>query len=76
MISLHEIYRVYFRSLILVMVISLLACDSTMEKQMSKVALNTPAPNFTLDDFQNNAVNLADFKGKKNVVLIFNRGFS
>jgi peroxiredoxin len=42
---------------------------------MSKVTLNTPAPNFTLNDFQGNPVTLADFFGKKNVVLVFNRGF-
>jgi len=43
---------------------------------MSKIALNTLAPDFTLDDFQGRRVRLADFRGKKNVVLIFNRGFA
>jgi peroxiredoxin len=43
---------------------------------MSRVTLNTPAPDFTLNDFQDNPVKLADFFGKKNVVLVFNRGFS
>ncbi len=43
---------------------------------MSKIALNTLAPDFALDDFQGRQVRLADFRGKKNVVLIFNRGFA
>lgn len=43
---------------------------------MSKIALNTPAPDFALDDFQGRLVRLADLRGKKNVVLIFNRGFA
>lgn len=42
---------------------------------MSQVSLNTPAPDFALDDFQGRLVHLADFRGKKNVVLVFNRGF-
>ncbi|MCP4425114.1 MAG: redoxin domain-containing protein [Chloroflexi bacterium] len=42
---------------------------------MSKVKLNPPAPDFTLPDFENKPVSLSDFRGKKNVVLIFNRGF-
>jgi peroxiredoxin len=42
---------------------------------MSRVALQTPAPDFTLTDFKGETVRLADFKGRKNVLLIFNRGF-
>ncbi len=41
----------------------------------NRVALNTPAPDFTLTDFQGETVRLSDFKGQKNVLLIFNRGF-
>lgn len=43
---------------------------------MSKVALNKPAPEFTLNDYQGQSVKLADFKGVKHVVLVFNRGFT
>jgi peroxiredoxin len=43
---------------------------------MSKVALNKPAPDFELDDYEGNTVRLSDFGGQKNVVLIFNRGFT
>jgi peroxiredoxin len=43
---------------------------------MSKVKLNKPAPEFDLDDFQGQPVKLADFRGKKNILLVFNRGFT
>ena len=36
---------------------------------------STTAPDFVLEDFQGHAVRLSDFRQKKNVVLIFNRGF-
>jgi peroxiredoxin len=42
---------------------------------MPKVTLNSPAPDFILQDFQGNMVSLAHFKGKQNVLLVFNRGF-
>ena len=35
----------------------------------------TAAPDFTLDDFQGQPVSLASFRGQRNVVLVFNRGF-
>jgi peroxiredoxin len=42
---------------------------------MAKVELNTHAPEFTLPDFNGRSVALADFKGRKNVLLVFNRAF-
>jgi peroxiredoxin len=42
---------------------------------MSRAELNKPAPAFTLTDFKGREVSLADFQGKKNVLLVFNRGF-
>lgn len=42
---------------------------------MSRVGLNTTAPDFTLTDFHGNEVRLSDFRGTKNVLLVFNRGF-
>ena len=42
---------------------------------MPKVALNVPAPNFGLMDYQGKMVQLSEFKGKSNVLLVFNRGF-
>jgi len=43
---------------------------------MSKIELNRPAPDFTLADFDGNIISLADYQGKENVLLVFNRGFS
>lgn len=42
---------------------------------MSRVELNTTAPDFTLTDFKGNEVRLANFRDNKNVLLVFNRGF-
>lgn len=42
---------------------------------MPKVALNTPAPDFSLTSYQGDTVSLSDLKGKFNVLLVFNRGF-
>ncbi len=43
---------------------------------MAQVQLDKPAPDFTLEDYQGNQVSLSDFKGKQNVLLVFNRGFT
>ena len=43
---------------------------------MPVVKLNTNAPDFTLEDFNGNVVRLSDFRGKSNVLLVFNRGFT
>lgn len=45
-------------------------------KIMSKVSLNAKAPDFVLEDYQGNPVSLSDYYGKKNVLLVFNRGFT
>jgi peroxiredoxin len=43
---------------------------------MSKVKVNTTAPDFALDDFRGATVRLGDYRGVKHVVLVFNRGFT
>ena len=43
---------------------------------MPRVALNVPAPQFTLPDLNGNPVNLSDYRGRKNVLLVFNRTFA
>jgi len=43
---------------------------------MPRVELHTPAPDFTLTDFNGKQYSLSDFIGNKHVFLVFNRGFS
>lgn len=43
---------------------------------MAQVEINTPAPDFVLDDVEGNKVTLSSFQGKQHVVLVFNRGFN
>jgi peroxiredoxin len=42
---------------------------------MSKISIDKVAPDFSLLDFNDKTVRLSDFKGRKNVILVFNRGF-
>ncbi|MGP8152855.1 MAG: peroxiredoxin family protein [Smithella sp.] len=42
---------------------------------MAKVELNIQAPDFTLNDFNGKSVSLSDYINKKNVLVVFNRGF-
>jgi peroxiredoxin len=43
---------------------------------MPRVEVHTPAPDFTLPDFTGTPVSLVDFRGRQNVLLVFNRGFT
>lgn len=43
---------------------------------MARVALSQIAPDFSLADYRGNRVSLADFRGQKNVLLVFNRTFT
>jgi len=45
------------------------------ENVMAKVSLNKPAPDFALKNFAGDTVHLSAFRGQKNVLLVFNRGF-
>ncbi len=36
---------------------------------------NSLAPDFTATDSEGRVIQLSDYKGQKNVVLVFNRGF-
>ncbi len=42
---------------------------------MPKVEINTPAPDFSLEDFRGETFTLSEMQGKSNVLLVFNRGF-
>ncbi len=43
---------------------------------MPRVSLNQTAPDFSLADYQGKMVSLSDFRGLKNVLLVFNRTFA
>lgn len=43
---------------------------------MPRVAINTPAPDFSLTDYTGRIIKLSDFRGRKNVFLVFNRTFT
>ncbi len=42
---------------------------------MPRVTLDQVAPDFSLPDFSGTPVSLSDFRGRKNVLLVFNRTF-
>jgi len=42
---------------------------------MPRVSLNQTAPEFNLPDFSGKPISLSDFRGRKNVLLVFNRTF-
>ena len=42
---------------------------------MARVSLNQTAPDFSLADYRGEVVRLTDFRGRKNVLLVFNRTF-
>jgi peroxiredoxin len=41
---------------------------------MPKVEINSPAPDFSLEDYQGKQISLKDYQ-EKNVILVFNRSF-
>jgi peroxiredoxin len=42
---------------------------------VARVEVDTVAPHFTLEDYRGQPVSLSDYRGKKHVVLVFNRAF-
>ncbi|MBP7341115.1 MAG: redoxin domain-containing protein [Syntrophaceae bacterium] len=40
-----------------------------------ELSVNTQAPDFTLTDYTGQSVSLSDNTGKKNILVVFNRGF-
>ncbi|MBM3264785.1 MAG: redoxin domain-containing protein [candidate division Zixibacteria bacterium] len=59
------------------LVLALLAgMARTSDAQMQRVpAVGQPAPEFTFPDANGKTVSLADFKGKKNVLVVVHRGW-
>ena len=43
---------------------------------MPQVSLNQTAPDFSLVDYRGRTFRLADLRGQKNVLLVFNRTFT
>jgi mycoredoxin-dependent peroxiredoxin len=43
---------------------------------MPRIALDQLAPEFSLPDYSGRPVSLSDYRGRKNVLLVFNRGFT
>jgi peroxiredoxin len=41
----------------------------------NKAQLDKPAPDFALSDLGGNIIRLSDFRHKKHLLLVFNRGF-
>ena len=42
---------------------------------MPRVSLSQQAPEFSLRDYQGKLVSLSDYRGRMNVLLVFNRTF-
>jgi peroxiredoxin len=42
---------------------------------MPRVNLDQPAPDFSLPDYKGKTFRLSDLRGRKNVLLVFNRTF-
>ncbi len=43
---------------------------------MPRISLNQTAPDFSLPDFSGKSFRLADLRGQKSVLLVFNRTFA
>ena len=43
--------------------------------KMASIEVNKEAPDFEIEDFKGNKFKLSSFKGKKNILIVLNRGF-
>jgi hypothetical protein len=46
------------------------------EREMGRIKLDAPAPDFTLENFRGETVRLSDYRDRSHVLLVFNRGFT
>lgn len=44
-------------------------------KKVASIEVNKIAPDFEAKDFKGETFKLSDFKGKKNILIVLNRGF-
>ena len=42
---------------------------------VNRIKVGQPAPDFTLEDVDGKNISLSDYRGKKNIVLVFYRGY-
>lgn len=49
--------------------------DFTTGVKVTEENQNPVAPEFTATDSEGRMIKLSDYKGKKNIALVFNRGF-
>ena len=49
--------------------------DKQSATDLDRVKVGQPAPDFTLEDSEGKNISLADYRGQKNVVLVFYRGY-
>jgi peroxiredoxin len=56
--------------------IFILTHASKGDDYMASVEVNKQAPDFQIEDFKGEKFQLSDFKEKKNVLIVLNRGFS
>ena len=64
--------KVSFLAIIFFLLLPMLVIGQTRPRPM---AIYSDAPQFSLSDIEGNIVNLSDFKGKKDVLVIFFRGW-
>ena len=58
-------------ALILFLCIFLVSCASTTQSPESSLKIGDLAPDFSVIDLSGKEIRLSDFKGKKNVALVF-----
>jgi len=77
------VIQVCFKMLILLMFLSVYPVHAQLGPRhrvdfkptdLARVKVGDRAPDFTLENMSGKAITLSDFRGKKNVVLVFYRG--
>ncbi len=64
-----------FCQIMVLFLVAMAATSQTPTLRSSPIGVGDSAPDFTLDDQNNNKVTLSDPRGKSPVVLVFYRGY-